>query len=83
MCFSKTELLHTSKVTQGHLENTTPEFIKKNEWPPPSPDCNPMDYSMGLSKEKVYQGVRDELTKQALNDRIIMSWEQIVSGRNM
>ena len=27
--------------------------------------------------EKVYQGVRDKLTKQALNDRIIMSVEQI------
>ena len=28
-------------------------------------------------KVKVYQGMRDKLTKLALNDRIIMSWEQI------
>ena len=34
-----------------------------------------MDYAS--LKEKVYQGVRDKLTKQALNDRITMSWEQI------
>ena len=29
-------------------------------------------------KEKVYQGVRDKLTKQAFNDRIIMSQEEIL-----
>ena len=28
-------------------------------------------------KEKVYQGARDKFSKQALNDRIKMSWEQI------
>jgi hypothetical protein len=34
----------TSKVTQEHLDEEVPEFIKKDEWPPQSPDCNPMDY---------------------------------------
>jgi hypothetical protein len=31
----------TSNVTQEHLDEEVPEFIKKDEW---SPDCNPMDY---------------------------------------
>ena len=37
-----------------------------------------MDYViLDSSEEKVNQGVRDKSTKQALNDRIIMSWEEI------
>jgi hypothetical protein len=34
----------TSKVTQEHLDEEVPEFIKKDEWPPQLPDCNHMDY---------------------------------------
>jgi hypothetical protein len=33
----------TSKVTQDHLDEEVPEFIKKNERPQ-SPVCKPMDY---------------------------------------
>jgi hypothetical protein len=40
-----------------HLREETPEFIKKDEWPPQSPDLNPMDYTMWDSlSEKVYAG---------------------------
>ena len=74
----------TSRVIQDHLLEATPEFIKKDEWPPQSPDCNLMDYAIldylkENVKENVYQGVRDKVTKQALNDRIItsISLEQI------
>ena len=46
---------HTNRVTQAYLEEATPEFIMKNEWPPQSPDRNPMDYEIWNSlKEKVY-----------------------------
>ena len=70
---------HTSRVTQAHLDEATPEFIKKDEWSPQSPDCNPMDYVTWDSlKEKVYRGVDDKLTKQALMNRIIISWEEIL-----
>ena len=34
---------HTSKITQEHLDANTPEFIWKDDWPPQSPDLNPMD----------------------------------------
>ena len=36
----------TSRITQGHLEECTPVFIKLQEWPPQSQDCNPMDYAI-------------------------------------
>ena len=37
---------HTSKVTQAWLSTNIPDFIVKQEWPPSSPDLNPMDYSI-------------------------------------
>ena len=35
---------HTSHATQDWISQNTPEFIKKDEWPPNSPDLNPLDY---------------------------------------
>ena len=37
---------HTSKLTQAWLKENIPDFITKEEWPPYSPDLNPMDYSI-------------------------------------
>ena len=38
-----------------------------------------MDYAIWNSlKEKVYRGVQDKLTEQALTDRIIISQEEIL-----
>jgi len=37
---------HTSKQAQDWLEHNCPEFVKKDEWPPNSPDLNPMDFSI-------------------------------------
>ncbi|XP_064600934.1 uncharacterized protein LOC135467103 [Liolophura sinensis] len=46
-----------SPATQQHLEEVTPSFITKDEWPPQNPDCNPMDCSVWSSlSEKVYEG---------------------------
>ena len=46
---------HTSRATQSYLEDSTPSFIKKDEWPPQSPDRNPKDYNVWDSlSEKVY-----------------------------
>ena len=37
---------HTAKVNQEWLNENIPDFISKEEWPPSSPDLNPMDYSL-------------------------------------
>ena len=37
---------HTSRATQSWLQANFPSFISKEEWPPYSPDLNPMDYSV-------------------------------------
>ena len=44
---------HTSKITQEYLARNTPEFIKKDEWPPQSADCNPMDYAIWDALKKL------------------------------
>ncbi|KAI6646820.1 hypothetical protein LOD99_9149 [Oopsacas minuta] len=35
---------HTSTVTQSGLHDNFPGIITKEEWPPYSPNLNPMDY---------------------------------------
>ena len=37
---------HTARQAQQFLQNESPEFIAKDEWPPNSPDLNPLDYSV-------------------------------------
>ena len=69
---------HTSRVTQAYLDQNTPEYIKKDEWPPQSPDCNPMDYAIwDALSEKVYSGRTEKFTEDELKAKILEKWEEI------
>ena len=35
---------HTARLTQDWLRENCTDFIVKDEWPPNSPDLNPLDY---------------------------------------
>ena len=35
---------HSANLTQDFLQRNCPDFVKKDEWPPNSPDLNPLDY---------------------------------------
>ena len=37
---------HTSRASIDYLTENTNQFIEKDEWPPQSADCNPMDYAI-------------------------------------
>jgi hypothetical protein len=37
---------HKAKIVQGWCKNNFPDFISTQEWPPYSPDLNPLDYSL-------------------------------------
>lgn len=67
---------HKAKTTQQWLENNVPEFIRSSEWPPCSPDLNPLDFGLWSILESNACRVRhrniDEL-KQALSE----SWDKI------
>ena len=69
---------HTSKTTQEYLDGATPDFIRNDEWPPQSPDCNPMDYAVwdSLSK-KVYAAKQDKFTENELKKQIRKCWKDI------
>ena len=63
---------HTENITQQYLKvRFGRRFIRKDQWPPNSPDCSPLDYFFwDAVKRKVYEGRRerfsslDELKKQ-------------------
>ena len=69
---------HTAKKTVSFLtENCGENFIKPNQWPPCSPDLNPIDYFVWAAlQEKVYPGekVRDV---EDLKQRILAAWEKL------
>ena len=73
---------HSSKTTQEYLDGATPDFIRKDEWPPQSPDCNPMDYAVWDSlSQKVYAGKQDKFTENELKKTQIRKfWKDITLG---
>ena len=47
---------HRARETVKMLTRETPGFISPDQWPPNSPDLNPVDYSVwGLLQERVYR----------------------------
>ena len=58
---------HTSKTTQEYLDGATPDFIRKDEWPLQSSDCNPMDYAVWDSlSQKVHAGKQEKFTENEI-----------------
>jgi hypothetical protein len=48
------EIQHTAR--EKLLQRETPSFIPPTQWPPNSPDLNPVDYAIwGIMKQKVYR----------------------------
>ena len=71
---------HMSKTTQVYL-GATPDFIRKDESPPQSPDCNPMDYAVwDLLSQKVYARKQDKFTENELKKQIRKCWKDITLG---
>jgi hypothetical protein len=46
---------HTARQTQEWLALKCPEMINKDEWPPNSPDLNPLDYHVWGAMLHMYQ----------------------------
>src|ERR1043165_9858097 len=46
---------HTARLAQEWLQQNTPNFIQKDEWPPNSPDLNPLDYHVWGAMLEKYQ----------------------------
>jgi hypothetical protein len=46
---------HSSKLAQEWLKQNSPDFIAKDDWPPNSPDLNPLDYHVWGAMLAKYQ----------------------------
>ena len=70
---------HRSNLVQDFLEKTLKRrFVKCVEWPPSSPDVNPLDYFFwDLVKTKVYQGRAGEpfSSEEELKTKIKAVWK--------
>jgi len=67
---------HRSRQTVAFLSANVPEYIEPENWPPNSPDLNPVDFSIwGALQQLVYrQRIRD---LDNLKDVLRSCWEQI------
>lgn len=76
---------HTANITQEFLKNTLKRrFVKSDEWPPNSPDCNPLDYYFwNAVKEKVYKGRINKPFQNVdeLKKRIRKVWKECASAK--
>lgn len=67
---------HTAIATVQYLERRVPDFIKPTEWPPNSPDLNPVDYHVwGALQELVYRKPISDLHQ--LQQRIRLCWRSL------
>ena len=69
---------HTSKYAMRYLDDNLPQdaqLLLPEDWPPHSPDLNPMDYGIWSSlATKVCVKIRDV---EHLCQRLAVAWEQI------
>jgi len=56
---------HTARHTQEWLASNSPDFVTKDEWPPNSPDLNPLDYCVWGMMLAAYQKYRPKPTTKA------------------
>ena len=70
---------HRARETVGLLHRETPDFISSLQWPPNSPDLNPVDYNIwSVMQERVYKTrIRDVAH---LRERLVKEWAAFYNG---
>ena len=72
----------SSHETSTYLDRHPIPYIKKNDWPPNSPDLDPMDYCIwNQLSTKVYAGRRLPFTLDELKERIVEAWDELTLER--
>eukprot|EP00800_Vazella_pourtalesii_P015855 TRINITY_DN4383_c0_g1_i5.p1 TRINITY_DN4383_c0_g1~~TRINITY_DN4383_c0_g1_i5.p1 ORF type:complete len:293 (-),score=7.56 TRINITY_DN4383_c0_g1_i5:556-1434(-) len=67
---------HTSNISQSWLRKNIPDFISKEEWPPSSPDLNPMDFSIwSILETKACE--KSHSSVEALKKSLLREWVKI------
>ena len=67
---------HKAKIYQKLLEDEIPDFFATDEWPPNSPDLNPLDYSIWkTSEERVNSKYHSSM--ESLKAYILKEWDNL------
>jgi len=78
-CIQPPTPAHRSRHTVAYLNANVPEIIEPVNWPPTSPDLNPVDYSIwGCLQQLVYhEPIRDA---EHLKEVILCCWAEITQA---
>lgn len=67
---------HRAKITQGWCRENFPDFLTSAEWPPYSPDLNPLDYSVwGLLQAEACSIPHKSI--HSLKASLLKAWSEI------
>jgi len=69
---------HTAALAQDWVQKNCPAFIGKEEWPPNSPDLNPLDYHVWVTMLERYQRYTPKPTNIAgLKTALLAIWNDL------
>ena len=69
---------HSSRLSQEWIDQHSPEFVKKNEWPPNSLGFNPLDYHVWGAMLEQYKLFTPKPTNKAeLKTVLEVIWEDL------
>ena len=67
---------HKAKTTQAWCRAKCPDFISEQEWPPSSPDLNPLDFCVwGILEAKVNEKPHRSL--EPLKKKLLTEWDRL------
>ena len=67
---------HTARSTQEWLRSEIPGFLSKEEWPPSSPDLNPMDFGIWSILERNAWS-KPHRNLESLKKSLVREWDKI------
>ncbi|MCA9813148.1 MAG: transposase [Nitrosarchaeum sp.] len=67
---------HKAKTTQNWCQKNLPDFISTQDWPPSSPDLNPLDYFIwGVLEANVNASRHKSL--ESLKAKLLEEWDKL------
>ena len=69
---------HTARRAQNWLRANCPDFLAKDQWPPNSPDLNPLDYHMWGAMFEAYNKLKTKQKAIAeLKEALQVIWDNL------
>ncbi len=69
---------HRARMTQTFLEHNVPCYVPANEWPPNSPNLNPIEHVWAMLKKKTWE--LDHSSFHAFKRAFFQLWDQLESS---